>query len=265
MAESCRVMGSSSGSSVLVSSTLSVMAPHVHLRPAQPEHLGAAHTGIQTGAEGVTGDGIALGGLDTPVPTRQDLGRRRDAAALDPVRPPAAPSLGAALGIDPHIKRDDCTGLAFGGNKVRQLGFHFGAARARDADTVLVTGAVQSNLVRIAAAAGRRLGMEMHIQIEDRVAGMDETYRSSGNLLLDRVLGATLHALPEGEDEAAADAAMERRAETLAAGGSRPYVIPREGNITHPRPRRFRGRHPERNEIPLPIRNGDDQNRLATA
>ena len=137
----------------------------------------------------------------------------------------AAPNLGAALGIDLHVKRDDCTGLAFGGNKVRQLEFHFGEARARGADTVLVTGAVQSNLVRIAAAAARRLGMEIHIQLEDRVTEGGDLYRTSGNLLLDRVLGATLHAFPEGEDEAAADAAMERRAERLAAAGRKPYVI----------------------------------------
>ena len=102
----------------------------------------------------------------------------------------SAPNLGAALGIDLWIKRDDCTGFAFGGNKVRQLEFHFGEAEARGADTVLVTGAVQSNLVRIAAAAARRLGMEAHIQLEDRVDGMGALYRTSGNLLLDRVLGA---------------------------------------------------------------------------
>ena len=137
----------------------------------------------------------------------------------------AAPNLGAALGIDLRIKRDDCTGLAFGGNKVRQLEFHFGEARASGADTVLVTGAVQSNLVRIAAAAARKLGMAIHIQLEDRVADGGDLYRTSGNLLLDRVLGATLHPFPEGEDEAAADAAMERRAERLAAGGRKPYVI----------------------------------------
>ena len=139
---------------------------------------------------------------------------------LDP-----APNLGAALGVDLRIKRDDCTGLAFGGNKVRQLEFHFGEARARGADTVLVTGAVQSNLVRIAAAAARKLGMAVHIQLEERVADGGETYRTSGNLLLDRVLGATLHPFPEGEDEAAADAAMERRAAALAAEGRNPYVI----------------------------------------
>ena len=137
----------------------------------------------------------------------------------------AAPNLGAALGIDLRIKRDDCTGLAFGGNKVRQLEFHFGEARASGADTVLVTGAVQSNLVRIAAAAARKLGMAIHIQLEDRVADGGDLYRTSGNLLLDRVLGATLHPFPEGEDEAAADAAMERRAETLAADGRKPYVV----------------------------------------
>ena len=149
--------------------------------------------------------------------------RARLGHAPTPIDP--APNLGAALGIDLWIKRDDCTGLAFGGNKVRQLEFHFGEARARGADTVLVTGAVQSNLVRIAAAAARKLGMAIHIQLEDRVAAGGETYRTSGNLLLDRVLGATLHPFPEGEDEAAADAAMERRAEMLAAEGRRPYVI----------------------------------------
>ena len=108
---------------------------------------------------------------------------------------------------------------------MRQLEFHFGEAEARGADTVLVTGAVQSNLVRIAAAAARKLGMAIHIQLEDRVDGMGALYRSSGNLLLDRMLGATLHAFPEGEDEAAADAAMERRARALADDGRKPYVI----------------------------------------
>ena len=136
---------------------------------------------------------------------------------LDP-----APNLGGALGIDLWIKRDDCTGLAFGGNKVRQIEFHFGEAEARGADTVLVTGAVQSNLVRIAAAAAaaRRLGMEAHIQLEDRVDGMGALYRTSGNLLLDRVLGATLRSFPEGEDEAAADAAMECKCPRRRHSGS---------------------------------------------
>ena len=161
--------------------------------------------------------------MSSPLAGVDRFPRARLGHAPTPLEP--APNLGAALGIELWIKRDDCTGLALGGNKVRQLEFHFGEARARDADTVLVTGAVQSNLVRIAAAAARKLGMEAHVQVEDRVEGMDGVYRASGNLLLDRVLGATLHPFPEGEDEAAADAAMEARAAALAAKGRRPYVV----------------------------------------
>ena len=136
-----------------------------------------------------------------------------------------APRLGAALGIELWIKRDDCTGLALGGNKVRQLEFHLGEAQARGADTVLVTGAMQSNLVRLAAAGARRLGMDVHVQLEERVDAAGGLYRASGNLLLDRVLGATLHSFPVGEDEASADAALERLARALADKGRRPYVI----------------------------------------
>ena len=121
---------------------------------------------------------------------------------LDP-----APQLGATLGIELWIKRDDCTGLAFGGNKVRQLEFHLGEAQARGADTVLVTGAVQSNLVRLAAAGARRLGMDVDVQLEERVVDAGALHRASGNLLLGRLLGATLHAFPLGEDEAAAELA----------------------------------------------------------
>ena len=94
-----------------------------------------------------------------------------------------APRLGRELGINLYIKRDDCTGLAFGGNKVRQLEFYLGAACAEGADTILITGAVQSNFVRAAAAAARTQGMDLHIQLEDRVPDVDESYRSSGNVL----------------------------------------------------------------------------------
>ncbi|MBM3733526.1 MAG: D-cysteine desulfhydrase family protein [Acidimicrobiia bacterium] len=137
-----------------------------------------------------------------------------------------APNLTAALG-GPRIliKRDDCTGLGFGGNKVRQLEFYMGEARARGADTVLITGAVQSNFVRTCAAFAARLGMQCHIQLEERVAEVDELYRNSGNVLLDRLMGATLHAYPAGEDEAGADARLETIAADLARRGRRPYVI----------------------------------------
>jgi len=124
------------------------------------------------------------------------------------------------------VKRDDCTNLAFGGNKVRQLEFYFGEAIAQNADCVLITGAVQSNFVRLAAAGACKLGMECHIQLEERVANTDAFYRTSGNVLIDRLLGATLHSYPHGEDEVGADRRLGEIADDLRQQGRRPYIIP---------------------------------------
>ena len=143
-----------------------------------------------------------------------------------------APRLGAWLGVELHVKRDDCTGLAFGGNKVRQLEFYMGEAVCAGADSVLITGAVQSNFMRTAAAAARQLGMQPHLQLEQRVADPDERYLRSGNVYLDRLLGAELYPFDRGEDEAAADAELERIAARLARAGRRPYVI--HLGIEHP-------------------------------
>lgn len=123
------------------------------------------------------------------------------------------------------VKRDDCTGLGMGGNKARQLEFYLGEAIERGADTVVITGAVQSNFVRAAAAAAAKLGLGCEIQLEDRVGDMDETYQRSGNVLLDRLFGARLHTYPEGEDEVGADSALEVIAERVRRRGREPYVI----------------------------------------
>lgn len=150
--------------------------------------------------------------------------RRKLAAGPTPIED--APRLSAALG-GPRIlvKRDDLTGLAFGGNKIRQLEFYLGAAEAEGCDTLLITGAVQSNFVRAAAAAAARCGLACHVQLEERVPDPDETHRHSGNVLLDRLLGAVLHSYPRGEDEAGADARLEEIAAELREAGARPYVI----------------------------------------
>jgi 1-aminocyclopropane-1-carboxylate deaminase/D-cysteine desulfhydrase-like pyridoxal-dependent ACC family enzyme len=124
-----------------------------------------------------------------------------------------------------YAKRDDAYPLAFGGNKVRQLEFYFGDAIALGADTVLITGAVQSNYCRTCAAFAAKLGMDCHIQQEERVATNDPLYRASGNVLVERLLGARLHPYPHGEDEAGADARLEELAEGLRAEGRNPYVI----------------------------------------
>lgn len=151
---------------------------------------------------------------------RVDLGHKP--TPIDELKNLAAEINGPKL----FAKRDDCTGLAFGGNKVRQLEFYLGEALAQSADTILITGAVQSNFVRLTAAAACKLGLACHIQLEERVQHSDSAYRVSGNVLLDRLLGAILHTYPEGEDEAGADRRLREIAAELQQGGRSPYVIP---------------------------------------
>ena len=117
-------------------------------------------------------------------------------------------------------KRDDCTGLAMGGNKARQLEFYIGDALSHGADTLLTTGATQSNHVRMTVAAARKLGLEVEVQLEKRVEGRQQAYYESGNPFLIKLMGAKIHFYPEGEDENGADAAMDARAEELCLEGS---------------------------------------------
>jgi L-cysteate sulfo-lyase len=67
------------------------------------------------------------------------------------------------------VKRDDCTGLASGGNKTRKLEFSMAAALAEGADTIITVGAVQSNHVRQTAAAACKLGLACEVLLEHRV------------------------------------------------------------------------------------------------
>ena len=121
------------------------------------------------------------------------------------------------------VKRDDCTGLATGGNKTRKLEWVMGAALEEDADTIITVGALQSNHVRQTAAAACKLGLACEVLLEHRIAEPSENYRSSGNVLLDRLFGATLHEYPAGTDF---PAAMEEHAERIRAAGGRPYIVP---------------------------------------
>jgi len=124
------------------------------------------------------------------------------------------------------IKRDDCTGLAFGGNKSRQLEYYIGHARSLGADTLLTTGAIQSNHVRMTVAAARKMDMEVEVQLEHRVDRNQVEYRESGNPFLVKLMGAKIHYYQVGEDEAGADQAMIDRAAVLKSEGMNPYVIP---------------------------------------
>ncbi|WP_300578555.1 D-cysteine desulfhydrase [Phenylobacterium sp.] len=139
-----------------------------------------------------------------------------------------APRLGEALGtLSLFIKRDDATGLAGGGNKTRKLEFLVGEARARGADTLVTQGAIQSNHVRQTAAAAARMGMACEIILEARTGSEAVDYNGSGNVLLDRLLGAAIRTVPGGSDM---NAALEETAQAVRDRGGRPYVIPGGGS-----------------------------------
>ncbi|MCC7327150.1 MAG: D-cysteine desulfhydrase [Burkholderiales bacterium] len=125
------------------------------------------------------------------------------------------------------IKRDDCTGLSSGGNKTRKLEFLMADAVAQKADTVLTQGATQSNHARQTAAIAAKLGLVCHILLEDRTGFSDPAYMMNGNVLLDRLHGATVTRYPNDTDMAAA---MEELATQLRDDGKRPYIIPGGGS-----------------------------------
>jgi L-cysteate sulfo-lyase len=125
------------------------------------------------------------------------------------------------------IKRDDCTGLAQGGNKSRKLEFLVADALAQGCDTLITPGAVQSNHVRMTAAAAARYGLKAHAVLERRVSETNADYEENGNVLLDALFGCPRSYVPSGGDVAAACAAI---AEEMKAKGGKPYVIPGGGS-----------------------------------
>ena len=135
-----------------------------------------------------------------------------------------APSLSAYLG-GPRImiKRDDITGLAFGGNKVRKIEYLMGEAVDRGCDVVVTVGAVQSNHARVTAAAARRLGLDAIV-----VLSGEEPVQRQGNLLLDAIFGAEIR-IVNTEDDYVLMGVVEDVARDLRRQGRSPYVIPRGG------------------------------------
>ena len=126
-----------------------------------------------------------------------------------------------------HIKRDDCTGLAFGGNKARKLEFLLGEAMAERATALVSAGGLQSNHVRQTAAAAAKAGLACHLVLARNVPIDTAIYQTNGNLFLDRLLGATVHIC--GPNETRLEKAEAVMAE-LRAKGERPYFIPVGGS-----------------------------------
>jgi len=124
------------------------------------------------------------------------------------------------------IKRDDCTGLAGGGNKTRKLEFLMADALEQGADTIVTVGATQSNHVRQTIAAAVKLGLRAEA-ILWREVSRDQDYETNGNVLLDNLMGATMHHRPPGED---LNAEGEQLTQELNASGSKAYFVPTGGS-----------------------------------
>lgn len=139
-----------------------------------------------------------------------------------------APGLSdAAGGPRVWLKRDDCTGLAFGGNKARKLAAILAEARTAGADTLITQGAVQSNHVRQTAAAAAAWGMSCEAILVERVAPPGATYARSGNVLLDHLLGARVHTVAVNDD---LTGVVEEISREVRARGGVPYVVPMGGS-----------------------------------
>jgi len=156
------------------------------------------------------------------------LGSQKIPLATLPTPLEPLPALTRALGgPEIWVKRDDCTGLAGGGNKARKLEYLLAEALSLGADTIVTAGGIQSNHARQTAAAAARLGLRCILVLTDSVPGRSPAYHRNGNLLLDRLFGAEIRFFDGDTDP---DRVMAEIAASCEAEGGRPYVIPVGGS-----------------------------------
>jgi len=132
------------------------------------------------------------------------------------------PRLSAALG-GPRllVKRDDQTGLAFGGNKTRKLEFLMAEAKSQGAATLITAGALQSNHCRQTAAAAAKFGLDCCLVLVG-----EPPAQASANLLLDHLFGAEIVWIEKSRRHAA----LQETFEKVAAQGKKPYLVPYGGS-----------------------------------
>jgi 1-aminocyclopropane-1-carboxylate deaminase/D-cysteine desulfhydrase-like pyridoxal-dependent ACC family enzyme len=122
-------------------------------------------------------------------------------------------NISSYLGRNIFIKRDDLSGLALGGNKVRKLEFLLADALNKGCDTVITTGGAQSNHAALTAACCSRLGLSPILVLKGRkISGM------KGNLLIDSLLKADVRFVDSNDYGAVYDEINKLAAELLQAG-----------------------------------------------
>ena len=126
-----------------------------------------------------------------------------------------------------YVKRDDLNILGGGGNKLRKLEFFLGDAIAQGADTIITTGATQSNHARLTAASSRKAGLECELVLSHTVPRYDVDYLTNGNILLDQLFGANIHKLDREDNQAEFVQELYKK---LRQQGKSPYIIPTGGS-----------------------------------
>ena len=120
------------------------------------------------------------------------------------------------------VKRDDQTGLAFGGNKTRKLEFLIAEAQAQGAEMLISAGAIQSNHCRQTAAAAARFGFECTLVLTG-----DMPSQPSANLLLDEMFGVEIVNVPNRADR---DRVLQETFDKAVQAGKKPYLVPYGGS-----------------------------------
>ena len=138
-----------------------------------------------------------------------------------------APNMSETLGCQLYFKRDDCTGLAGGGNKTRKLEYLLADAKQNQADTLVTIGGLQSNHARQTAAAAAKFGYACELILQEVAGTPKSDYHENGNVLLDQLFGAKIHLMSLSDDCNAYAARLMTR---LASEGKRPYLIPIGGS-----------------------------------
>ncbi|NHJ46551.1 MAG: D-cysteine desulfhydrase family protein [Asgard group archaeon] len=122
-----------------------------------------------------------------------------------------------------YVKRDDLTGIAFGGNKNRKLEYLLADAVNQKAEVVITEGAVTSNHCRQTAGCSARVGLDCILVLSDAHIGEEV----NGNLLLDHILDVTIERVKSSDDR---KPKMEQIADQLKKDGRTPYIIPTGGS-----------------------------------
>ncbi|CAM3927618.1 D-cysteine desulfhydrase family protein [Rheinheimera salexigens] len=138
-----------------------------------------------------------------------------------------AARMSSLLGIKLLIKRDDCTGLAGGGNKTRKLEYLLADAQKHQADTLITIGGIQSNHARQTAAAAAKFGFDCELILQDVAGAPTDNYSENGNILLNSLCGATVHKLSINDD---CQQFAQQRINELTSTGKKPYLIPIGGS-----------------------------------